>query len=707
MTASSGDTRLSAEARESAAEAHHGAKGGKNLRGDIEGLRAIAVGTVLLYHVGMPFLPGGFVGVDIFFVISGFLITSLLLRETVRSGRISIADFYARRARRLLPAASVVLVFTAIAGWFVLSGGDRANLGVDVIAATFYVINWALALRSVDYLAEDDAPSALQHYWSLSVEEQFYVVWPLVIIVGLVLARRLSVRAKPLLFGVLSVIALASLTYSVVHTAASPATAYFYTTTRVWELAIGALLAFLVLRLTALPRIAAEVLSGIGLVLVLGGAFLLDEKVAWPGSWALVPTVGAALIIAAGCSTQRTVTAGLLSLKPMVWIGGLSYAIYLWHWPLITLAQQAYPDVRLRHLALLGVLSVVLAWLTKHLVEDPIRFHPGLSAKASRGLLFGLASMVVTTLVGTAVWASVPKLDPDAPVEGATTLVADAASEDWSVDDQVVAQLPTSGDVVPDPAVATEDNPSYYEDGCQMTNGTVDVDPSCVYGAQDGDTSIAILGDSKMGQWFPAVESIADSEGWRLELYLKAACPFTYAGANKAECSTYSRNVVGHMESEGAPDIAIVSQSTTDSPKLREGMAEAIGDLRSQGTDVVVLADTPRPKDEVYACVEEHREDFAQCDFPAAGTGRAGNGTSALRAVARAEDLPFVDLNEWICPPGRDTCPAVVGGTLVYRQGSHITASYIRSLTPMLYRALAAEELTQRQAGQITVDDIP
>ena len=184
MTASSGDTRLSAEARESAAEAHHGAKGGKNLRGDIEGLRAIAVGTVLLYHVGMPFLPGGFVGVDIFFVISGFLITSLLLRETVRSGRISIADFYARRARRLLPAASVVLVFTAIAGWFVLSGGDRANLGVDVIAATFYVINWALALRSVDYLAEDDAPSALQHYWSLSVEEQFYVVWPLVIIVG-------------------------------------------------------------------------------------------------------------------------------------------------------------------------------------------------------------------------------------------------------------------------------------------------------------------------------------------------------------------------------------------------------------------------------------------------------------------------------------------------------------------------------------------
>ncbi|MGO1167995.1 MAG: acyltransferase family protein, partial [Janibacter sp.] len=375
MTAGPGDAPAPSQVtRTAAGEAQHGAKGKKNLRGDIEGLRAVAVGTVLIYHVGIPFMPGGFVGVDIFFVISGFLITSLLLREATRSGRISIADFYARRARRLLPAASVVLIFTAILGWFILPGQDRGNLGTDVMAATFYVINWALAYRSVDYLAEDAAPSLLQHYWSLSVEEQFYVVWPLIIIVGLFIAKRTRLRPKPLLFGLLGLIAAASLAYSVVHTASDPATAYFYSTTRIWELAIGALLAFLVVRLASLPRGIAELLAGVGLLLVLWSAFFLDGKTPWPGAWALAPTVGAALIIAAGCASQSTITARLLSLKPMVWIGGLSYAIYLWHWPLITMAKVAYPDVRIRHLVVLGLLSIALAWMTKHLVEDPIRF---------------------------------------------------------------------------------------------------------------------------------------------------------------------------------------------------------------------------------------------------------------------------------------------------------------------------------------------
>ena len=419
-----------------------------------------------------------------------------------------------------------------------------------------------------------------------------------------------------------------------------------------------------------------------------------------------MPTVGAALIIAAGCSTQRTVTARLLSLKPMVWIGGLSYAIYLWHWPLITLAQQAYPDVRLRHLALLGVLSVVLAWLTKHLVEDPIRFHPGLSAKASRGLLFGLSSMVVTTLVGTAVWASVPKLDENAKVAGATSLVADPGSDSWTVRKDAESLYTSSGAVTPDPAVAAEDVPAYYDDDCQVQPGDSEVDTSCVYGDKGGTKTVAMLGDSKMGQWFPAVESIARSEGWRLELYLKSTCAFTYAGA-KPDCEDFGRNVSKHFEDEGAPDIALVSQGSASSDDLRGGIADAIKDLQAQGTEVVVVSDSPRPdQGQVYSCVEEHPDDYSACDFPAKDKGRKGTGTKALTAAAEETKAPFVDLNEWICPPG-EVCPPVIDGALVYRQGSHITASYIRSLTPMLYRALAAEELTQRQAGQITVDDIP
>ena len=707
MTAGPGDTtQTEATTTASAGEAQHGAKGKKNLRGDIEGLRAIAVGTVLIYHVGIPFMPGGFVGVDIFFVISGFLITSLLLREVSKSGRISIADFYARRARRLLPAASVVLIATAIAGWFILPGQDRANLGIDVITATFYVINWGLAFRSVDYLAEDAAPSSLQHYWSLSVEEQFYVVWPLIIILGLFLARRSRMRPKPLLFGMLALIAAASLGYSIVHTASDPATAYFYTTTRVWELAIGALLAFLVVRLASLPRGVAEAIAGLGLLLVLWSAFFLDGKTPWPGSWALAPTVGAALIIAAGCASQGTVTARLLSLKPMVWIGGLSYAIYLWHWPLIILTKAAYPEVRIRHLVVVGILSILLAWLTKHLVEDPIRFHPGLSAKASRGLLFGGASMLVTALLGTAVWATVPKLDEDARVKGATTLVADEKSDPWTVRKDLDEVLTTSGEVTPDPAVAAEDVPKYYDDDCQVQPGDSEVDTTCVYGDKDGDKTIAMLGDSKMGQWFPAVVAIAEAEGWRVELYLKSACSFTYDGA-KEDCEEFGKNTVKHFEEEGAPDVALVSQGSNSTDELQSGIGDAVKDLQAQDSDVVLLADSPRPGEEqVYTCVEENPEDYSACAFPAEGDGRDGRGSEVLEAAAKDTQAPFVDLNEWICPPGKE-CAPVIGDTLVYRQGSHVTASYIRTLTPMLYRALAAEDLTSKDSSEITVDDVP
>ena len=275
---------------------------GTALRGDIEGLRAIAVGTVLLYHLGLPWLPGGFVGVDVFFVISGFLITSLLLRESTKTGTVSISDFYARRARRLLPAASTVLLFTAVVGWFVLPRAARGDLATDVVASTFYVVNWALANRSVDYLAEDSAPSPLQHYWSLSVEEQYYVVWPLMILVGLFLARRARLKAKPVLAAMLAATALASFVHSVLHTRAEPATAYFWTTTRVWELAIGALLAFLVVRLHGLGRWAAQALALAGLVLIGWSAVVLTSKSPWPGHLALLPTLGAAAIIAAAPS---------------------------------------------------------------------------------------------------------------------------------------------------------------------------------------------------------------------------------------------------------------------------------------------------------------------------------------------------------------------------------------------------------------------
>ena len=228
---------------------------GRQIRLDIEGMRTIAVGAVLFGHAGVPFMAGGFVGVDVFFVLSGFLITGLLAREVSRTGRVNLANFWARRMKRLLPASAAVLVFSAMVAYLYLPITQRKDFGGDIISAALYVVNWRLADRGVDYLAEDIGKSPVQHYWSLAVEEQFYVVWPiLMLIIGVVAAKRWKQGA----FVVLGIATVASFVYSVQQTADSPATAYFVSTTRIWELGLGALLALAATQRRAGPEPAAR-----------------------------------------------------------------------------------------------------------------------------------------------------------------------------------------------------------------------------------------------------------------------------------------------------------------------------------------------------------------------------------------------------------------------------------------------------------------
>ncbi|WP_068402264.1 acyltransferase family protein [Kribbia dieselivorans] len=680
------------------------------MRGDIEGLRAIAVLVVLIYHLGVSQLSGGFVGVDIFFVISGFLITSQMLREIGRDGTVSLTKFYSRRARRLLPAASTVLLFTAVVGWFVLPAADRANLASDVITATFYVINWALAFRAVDYLAEDAGASALQHYWSLSVEEQFYVIWPLLMLVGLFLAKKYRLKWKRLLFLLLCVTALASFIYSVVHTRNDPATAYFFTTTRIWELAIGALISFAVIRLTKLTKRGSELLAGIGLVLIVLSLFIISTATPWPSWWAALPTVGAGLIIAAGCAHQDTYVGRFLGMKWMVWIGGISYAVYLWHWPLVVFAKALTGDnLSLLVMVLVAGLSVFLAWATKHLIEDPVRFHPVIVAKPSRSLIFGGVLMAITGLVGTVLWFAVPRVDPNVKVAGASALVANPKADQWQVIDNPTSVFTQSGSVSPDPAVAVSDTPSYYDDNCQVQPGDNKVNPNCTYGNKASKTSIALLGDSKMGQWMPAMNWIASKEDWRVDLYLKSACSFSYDGV-KDDCAQFGHNVIGYLKAnpDKVPTYAIISQGSPSLQSRTEGMEAAITDLQALGTKVVLLADNTSPAgmdDQVYNCVADQRNDISACDFSA--EKRDGRGTPPLKEVSKQMKVPLIDLNQWVCPPGRDTCPPVIGGTMIYRQGSHITATYVRTMAPMLHRGLAEVGYATTPVKDISATDVP
>ncbi|WP_162802247.1 acyltransferase family protein [Ornithinimicrobium murale] len=675
----------------------------RNLRHDVEGLRAIAVGTVLLYHLHTPGISGGFAGVDVFFVISGFLITSALLREVQRTGTVSIVNFYARRARRLLPAASVVILFTLVVGWFVLPASSRSNLLTDVFGSTLYVVNWVLSSRSVDYLAEGSGVSPLQHYWSLSVEEQFYLVWPLMILIAVVLAARFRLRVVRTMLLLLSLLGVASLVWSVVLTSTDPATAYFVTTTRLWELAAGAVLAFAVPWLAGLSRLVAQQAVAAGLAMILVSVTLYDQSTPWPGSAAILPVLGAVLVIAAGVPGHPTVVGRLLSLPPMVWIGGLSYAIYLWHWPLVVLAEAQWGELGAPVLVGLGVLSILLAWATKVLVEDPIRFRTSLTSRPWRSLAMGGLTMAVICGVTGAAWVSRPSLEDAVTTPGAAALVADPDASTWQrIEDPSTAYTRT-GPLQPDPALARDDIPSYYDDECQIAQGEPDPDPDCVYGVPGAETEVVLWGDSKLGQYFAGYDAIAKEEGWRLTTYLKSSCAATVAGHHMEDCNQFGRTVVDTLVTqEDPPHLVIMNSGSGPKPELLEGMITAATALQDAGIPVLVMMDNSSPGKEIYECAAENLDDLRACDFPL----DEPQGGQLMTSLSEATGAVLLDPREWICPDDA-VCPVAIGGQLIYRQGSHITDTYARSLTPFLYRQLSSLGFTQATAQEIELDDVP
>ncbi|GAA1861895.1 acyltransferase family protein [Myceligenerans crystallogenes] len=665
-------------------------------RPDIEGLRAVAVGLVLLYHAGITVIPGGFVGVDVFFVLSGFLITGLLIREAENTGRISLPNFYSRRAKRLLPAAALVLVVTALITWLTGAVVEFETFGGDIVAAAIYLVNWRLADRSVDYLAEGTSQSPVQHFWSLAVEEQFYIVWPLVLLLVLLVVRYTGAKLRPAMAVGLSFVAVPSLVWSIVATANLPAQAYFVTTTRLWELAIGAFVAVGAALWTKIPRVAAYVLGWGGLAVIVGSALVLHKTVAWPGSLALLPTLGTAAVIIAGSSGGSP---GLLSWKPMVWIGGMSYSLYLWHWPLLIGAANLWgkPD------ALTGTLVVVAAiipsWLSLKLVENPIRHSPAFARSVARTMTMALVLSLVGGAAGYALTRAVPQVETvsQEEVDGAAALKKGGDGQLQGI--EVVESVDA---MAPQPVDAPDDVPGAYAHDCQAPFDAV-VPNYCEFGDPDGTRTVVLAGDSKALQWVDAIDAIAREKGWRLLVATKSSCGLYDAmpeleGRPYPDCQTYNTALLDELV-EMKPTAVIVSQRHSQAidpatgklsqATMVDGTVRAWQRLVGAGIKVVALQDNPAPvgvDGDVYECVAEHLDQLSACAFDRA-KGTAGSGTPAqLAAVKKVPAVKFVKVADFMC--NEQVCPAVIGDVLVYRQGSHVTNTYVMTALPILRERL-------------------
>jgi peptidoglycan/LPS O-acetylase OafA/YrhL len=659
-------------------------------RPDVEGLRAVAIVAVLLAHAGVGIAAGGFAGVDVFFVISGFLITQVLVRELERTGALSLPRFFAGRIKRLMPQVLVAIAAVVVASSLLLSPVRADAVAGDVVAAGVYAMNWRLSESAVDYFAAGDADRPLDHFWSLAVEEQFYLLWPLLLLALAVLARRRAGGLRAPLTVLLAAIAAGSFAYAVRLTATAPEQAYFSAPARAWELALGGLLAVLLLR-RRLGRVPAALAGWAGAAAIAAAVLALDSGSAMPGVPALLPVLGAAGLLAAGTSAVPTLPTRALSTRPAGFVGRISYAWYVWHWPVLVFAAAGGPLTTAEGVAV-TLASLAPALATHRWIEEPLR-HSKAHLRRPRAILAGaLAGPAVAVASGVALSASLasPAALAAGQVEGAGQLARTGAIQE------------TATGLRPRPVDASEDRGKPYEDGCLVPEGARS-SPRCVYGAGRPRATVVLYGDSHAMQLFPALEHVARRRGWRLVNLTKAGCPPSLVAVvsplsrrRYPECDAWREHALRRIRDE-RPGLVLATGSAhhqvfdgsrrlkgaAAARALAGGWPPALRELRRLARRVVVMTDPPRTPLDTPGCVSEHLRELRRCVF---ARGPAMARAREVGAAARVRGVTVLDATDELCLP--DVCPSVIGGALVYRNSGHLTASFAATLGPWLDRRL-------------------
>jgi peptidoglycan/LPS O-acetylase OafA/YrhL len=660
-------------------------------RRDIHGLRAVAVLLVLAYHSGLP-VPGGFVGVDVFFVISGFLITNHLAYELTSTSKLNFARFYARRARRILPAALTVAGLTVIGALAVLPTELVKSSVQDAIATVLYVPNVLFAIRGTDYLAET-APSAFQHYWSLGIEEQFYLFWPIM----LFLVWRL-VKSSRFRVAVIAAVVITSLLVSIYWVEVNGPGAFFLLPSRAWELGAGALIALTYGTLQSLRPASGALLAWLGIALILISALSFGEGTPFPGVAALIPVLGAVCVIAFGGVAGDLGPLRLLRVRAFQFTGTISYSLYLVHWPLLVMIPYIdwiSPEFEPLSKVLTALLVVPIAWLLYRYVERP--FIQGSITRVltpRRTLLYTLSASVTVMTLALLSLAGAGLRPTDAgreatPIVQPTSIPSNPPSTQFS--DFVPSNLK------PSLAHASESLPDIYSNGCHLS--AKDVQPlDCSIGDVSSSRSIALFGDSHAAQWFPALAAASETDKFVLHTFTKSSCPSVLVevllhNVRYRECDGW-RDAVIERINELAPEAVVISNLSRyvgldgqdiSPSKWQQGYIELRQRLDSE-IHIVVIADTPYFSETPALCLERHLESALECALPRS-EAIDWRFNAASEEVSRQIQAKFVDLTDYFCDAY--LCGSIVGSTLLYRDAHHISVEYSRFLSTVVGESLA------------------
>ncbi len=614
-------------------------------RSDVQGLRAVAVVAVVLAHFGVPGFAGGFVGVDVFFVISGYLITGLLWRELETEGSICLGRFYARRLRRLMPALAVCVGVSGVAAYWLLSGWEiRQQTGSAPFALT-WTSNLYFAFRDQDYFAWLQSRDLYLHTWSLGVEEQFYLLWPL-----LLWGLFHSVRSRGGQLVVLTFVTVAGLVACIAVSYRQSLWSFYLMPFRIWEFALGALVYLAVEPWTRRAGRWRVVVAWLGLAMVVAAVLSFHRQMVYPSFWVVVPAVGAALILAG--------TAGRVLANPvLVWLGDRSYSLYLWHWPVWVLGAAWGLDRLPWDKASLAFGAFLLAVLSYRLVEYP--FWKGRFSRvgAPRHVFAGAMTVMV--------------------VGGLSTFVAGGLV--GAVKSRAEALL----------MAARGDLPSLYRAGCDRWYHDDALSP-CTLEPEGAERTVVLIGDSIGVQWASLLP--AAFPGARIVILTKSSCPmvdepyfYERIGRVYRVCERWREKALSYLKSLH-PDVVFVGSASTY-PYSRfqwiEGSRRILMRLSRVARWVVVIAGTPQLGLDGPGCLAKIRNRLHLadrfCSRRLSETSRIATVNGWLKeAVATVPNTAMLDFSSWVCPSGR--CRALIDGVVVFRDAQHLTDSFVRRL---------------------------